>query len=135
MYVKKRYVVGNVQIKILCIPLFHNYDKKMDDDSRNMSIAAYVLPIGWLYAFFASQMCGLRNPFTVFHLRQGFGVNLILVFVWVLFKFVDLWILEQVVWVVMVLSVIYGVLGAKDGKRIYQLFLGKKFDEWFTFVN
>jgi len=111
------------------------YGTKMDDDSINMSIAAYVLPIGWLYAFFASQMCGLRNQFTVFHLRQGFGVNMAMIFVWILFKFVDIWILKQVVWVVVVLSAIYGIIGAKEGKRIYQLLLGRKFDEWFTFVK
>lgn len=107
----------------------------MDNDSKNMAIAAYILPIGWIYAFFASQMCGLRNDFTVFHLRQGFGVNLTMLLVWVIFKFIDLWLVEQLVWVVIVLSIIYGVISARDGRRVYQLFMGKKFDRWFTFVE
>lgn len=100
-----------------------------------MAIAGYVLPIGWLVAFFASDFCKLRNNFVVFHLRQALGVNIMLCLFWGLFKIVNIWLLQQFVGVVCVLSAAYGILAANEGNKRKQPLLGTLFNNLFTFIR
>lgn len=100
-----------------------------------MSMAAYVLPIGWLLAYFVIRFCGLASKFTTFHLRQAFGVNVIIVLLWIILKIIDIWLIQQLVGVVMLLSIAYGVISAREEKCSYQPFLGIMFHNVFTFIR
>lgn len=100
-----------------------------------MSMAAYVLPIGWLLAYFVIRFCGLRSKFTTFHLRQAFGLNVLIVLFWILLKIVNIWLIQQLVGVVMLLSIIYGMVSAHEEKFSYQPFLGIMFHNVFTFIK
>lgn len=119
---------GNNQDKL-------NNKMEIDKNSINMSIVAYILPIGWIYSFIATAMYNGRNGFTVFHLRQAFGLNLIIISFWLLLKIVNLSYFREIIWVLLILNIIYGIAGAYSGRRLYQVFLGKKYDTMFTFIS
>ncbi len=108
----------------------------MDDNaSKNMSVAAYILPFGWIYAFFATDICNLRNPLTVFHLRQGLGLNILLVMGWIATRLADIWILTQIFWIIILIYMIRGIIGARKGEKNAQKPLGNIFHNMFTFIR
>lgn len=107
----------------------------MDNDLKTIAIAAYLTPVGWVVAYIAKSLNAITEPFVIFHLRQGLGLNIIMLLLWITFKFVDLWLIEQLVIVVMVLSMVYGALSAYHGTQRMQLFVGQWFDRWFSFIR
>lgn len=107
----------------------------MDNDLKTISVAAYLTPVGWVVAYIAKSLNAISDSFVVFHLRQGLGLNIVMFLLWILFKFVRLWLVEQLVIVVVVLSMVYGAVSAYNGTRKPQLFVGRLFDRWFRFIR
>ncbi|MCQ2204004.1 MAG: hypothetical protein MJZ15_06140 [Bacteroidales bacterium] len=105
-----------------------------DQDSRNLSTVAYLLPIGFIVAYLVIRFFNYKNDFTTFHLRQSFGVNMLFVVLGLLFKTLDIWVLIQIGAVIYVLTLIYAIIGVREGKRLYVPMLGKIFDGMFTFI-
>lgn len=107
----------------------------MDNDSRNIAVASYITPAGWLVALLVRYFCDAATPFAIFHLRQGLGLNLLLCIAWGVFKFWNIWAVEQIVYVLIIISAIYGISGAVNGRMLYQFPLGRIFEKIFKFVR
>lgn len=107
----------------------------IDQESKNISTTAYILPIGFLVAYAITHICGLQNKFITFHLRQSFGINLLFFIFWLIFNVINVRLLAQIFMVVYVLIAIYAIIGVRNEKRLYLPFTGKMFDETFTFIN
>lgn len=107
----------------------------MDNDSRNIAVASYITPAGWLVALLVRHFCEAGTPFAVFHLRQGLGLNLLLCIAWIVFKFYEFWVVEQIVYVLIIASAIYGIAGAVNERMLYQFPLGRVFEKIFKFVR
>ena len=107
----------------------------MDSDSRNIAVASYITPAGWLVALLIRHICEANTAFAIFHLRQGLGLNLMLCIAWIVFKFFDIWIVEQAVYVLIIISAIYGVVSAINERQKYQIPLGRLFEICFRFIK
>jgi len=106
----------------------------ISSESKTMSAAAYILPIGWCVAFLLVRLFNLQNAFTIFHLRQGFGVNMLFLIFWALFHLFSIWIVIQIALVFYFLTILYLLAGVRGGRRLYTPFVGKFFDAMFTFI-
>lgn len=107
----------------------------MDNDSKNIGIASYITPAGWLVALAIRWVCDVPTPFAIFHLRQGLGLNIFMILSWIIFNIYNLWLVMQIVNVCLIVCAIYGIVGASRGRLFYQIPFGKLFDRYFTFIK
>lgn len=104
--------------------------------SKYISTAAYVLPIGWIVAMVMRKAGRDDSEFTTFHMRQGLGLSIIELLCWVLIhKLIDNIPLDSFVLIVLVYMAWVGIRGTGKGIMRYQPFLGRWFDEKFTFIK
>lgn len=103
--------------------------------SKDISTAAYILPVGWVVAFALRKIGADSSEFTAFHLRQAFGLSLIeIVCYFGLGKGLDSVVVNSIMIIVVFLLVLTGIRGVRKGLMRYQPFLGRCYDRWFTFV-
>lgn len=103
--------------------------------SKDISTAAYLLPVGWVVAYILRRLGADNSEFTAFHLRQAFGLSVVEIICYVgLGKGVDSVILNSALTIVFFVLVVIGIKGARKGLMRYQPFLGRCYDRWFTFV-
>ncbi|MBS1566555.1 MAG: hypothetical protein JST39_19380, partial [Bacteroidetes bacterium] len=57
---------------------------------KNIALLCYLTWIGWIIAFILNSTPGNSNSYTRFHLRQSFGLGLLVILVYLLFSFVGL---------------------------------------------
>lgn len=107
----------------------------MDSDSQNIAVVSYITPAGWIVALIVRLVCNVQTPFAIFHLRQGLGLNIILITLWIIFKIVEIWVIEQIAYILVVISALYGIVSALKGQQKYQIPFGKLFDSCFTFIK
>ncbi len=103
-------------------------------ESKTISTAAYILPIGWAVAYLIVRLFSMQTPFTIFHLRQGLGLNVLFLLFWLLLHIFNIWILIQIALVFYFLLLAYSVAGVRGGRRLYMPLIGKFFDTIFTFI-
>lgn len=107
----------------------------MDQDTRNISIAAYITPVGWIIAFVAQQVCNCHTPFAIFHLRQGLGLALITTLFYVIVSALHLFLLTQFFYLVACAGIIYGLLQVVAEKQKAFPLIGKALNCWFGFIK
>ena len=103
-------------------------------EQKTVSAAAYILPIGWVVAYFIIRMFNLQTLFCIFHLRQGLGLNVLFLLFWLLLHIFHIWILTQIALVLYVLLLVYAIAGVQGNRRLYLPFVGKFFSSIFSFI-
>ncbi len=107
----------------------------MDQDSKNISAAAYITPVGWLIAFAARHICDCATPFALHHLRQGLGFNLLIVVLRFAFDGLDIYVLSQLFSLACVVGVVYFAIGAYNEKAREVRYFSALCDKWLRFVK
>lgn len=104
--------------------------------SKDISAAAYLLPVGWVVAFALRRVGADDTEFTAFHLRQAFGLSLLeLLCYFALCKGVDNVVVNSLLSMIFFYFSYVGFRGVRKGLLRYQPFLGKCYDRWFTFIR
>ncbi len=101
-------------------------------EGKTMAIVSYLTFVGLIIAIIMNLE--KRNPFTLFHIRQMFGLMIMLIFSNLVEQYVNsllgtaFWIISFACWL---FAIYYAI------KEEYKLIpvLGEKFQEWFKNVN
>ncbi len=107
----------------------------MDQDSKNIAVASYILPIGWIIAYVARYICNCRTSFATFHLRQSLGLNVIIFLFRAVFDILNFYIVSQLFSLAMLVIIAYFALNAYNGNKLLIPLVGKMFDNLFTFIK
>lgn len=97
---------------------------------RTLATVAYLTFIGTIVAFFLNEK---KNEFVTFHIRQMFGLIIMLLIANISFGLHPT--LGDVLWVITFAGWAYGLIGAILKKRLSIPFLGEKFQQWFQFIK
>ncbi len=109
---------------------------KTPEYSKDISTAAYVLPIGWAVAYAMRRVGVDGSEFTAFHLRQAFGLSLFEILCYIiLVKGVDSVAVNSALTLIVFSLSFIGVRGVRKGLMRYQPLLGRRFDVWFSFIK
>ena len=104
--------------------------------AKDISTAAYILPVGWLVAYAVRMVGADASEFTAFHLRQAFGLSVFEILCYVLlWRGVDNAVLNSALTVLVFILSFVGVRGVRKGLMRYQPLLGRQFDSWFSFIK
>ena len=101
-------------------------------DGKTLAIISYLTFIGLIIAIIMNLE--KRNPFTLFHIRQMFGLMIMLIFSNLVEQYVNsllgtaFWIITFVCWL---FALFYAI--KEEYKPIPVL--GEKFQEWFKNIN
>lgn len=102
-------------------------------ENTPLSGVAYATVIGWLIAYFASSQ-GL-NDYDRFHIRQAFGLHMTMLFFEILGSFSMVpYVLTRLVWLAYIITMVVLMIQAWRNKRIKIVFLGDRFQQWFSFL-
>lgn len=101
-------------------------------EGKVLAIVSYFTFIGLLIAIVMNLE--KRNPFTSFHIRQMFGLIIMLIISNVTEKYVDSW-LGTIFWIITFISWIYGLYYAVYGEYKEIPYIGGKFQQWFKNIN
>ncbi|RXJ45925.1 DUF4870 domain-containing protein [Gelidibacter gilvus] len=101
-------------------------------EGKTLAIISYLTFVGLIIAIIMNLE--KRNPFTLFHIRQMFGLMIMLIFSNLVEQYVNsllgtaFWIISFACWL---FAIYYAI------KEEYKLIpvLGEKFQEWFKNVN
>ncbi|MCF6294525.1 MAG: hypothetical protein L3J25_02400 [Flavobacteriaceae bacterium] len=99
---------------------------------KTLAIVSYFTFVGLLIAIILNLE--KKNPFTSFHIRQMFGLIIMLIVSNVTEKYIDSW-LGTIFWIITFVSWLYGLFYALQGKYKEIPYLGSKFQEWFRNIN
>jgi hypothetical protein len=86
--------------------------------------------IGWLIAYFGIK--SEKEEYELFHLRQALGLHIV-IFVCEIFSFVLLFLIP-LLWVAYIVTLIILAMKAREGLKTEVPYLGKKFQDWFSFL-
>lgn len=101
-------------------------------DGKTLAIVSYLTFIGLIIAIIMNLE--KRNPFTLFHIRQMFGLMIMLIFSNLVEQYVNsllgtaFWIISFACWL---FAIYYAI---KEEYKLIPVF-GKKFQEWFRNIN
>ena len=99
---------------------------------KTLAIVSYFTFVGLLIALILNLE--KKNPFTSFHIRQMFGLIIMLIVSNITEKYIDSW-LGTSFWIITFVCWLYGLFYALQGEYKEIPFLGSKFQEWFRNIN
>lgn len=99
---------------------------------KTLAIVSYFTFVGLLIAIILNLE--KKNPFTSFHIRQMFGLIIMLIVSNVTEKYIDSW-LGTIFWIITFVCWLYGLFYALQGKYKEIPYLGSKFQEWFRNIK
>ncbi|MBN4047118.1 hypothetical protein JYU05_01075 [bacterium AH-315-P13] len=99
---------------------------------KTLAIVSYFTFVGLLIALILNLE--KKNPFTTFHIRQMFGLIIMLIVSNVTEKYIDSW-LGSSFWIITFVCWLYGLFYALKGEYKEIPYLGAKFQEWFRNIN
>ncbi len=103
---------------------------KTAKEGRTLATVAYLTFIGTIVAFFLNEK---KNAFVTFHIRQMFGLIIMLLLANVAFGIHRT--VGDVLWMITFAGWAYGLIGAIFKKWFSIPWLGDKFQEWFKFLK
>ena len=104
--------------------------QEVEKEKNLRSIVGYMTIIGWIIAYFGVK--SHNDEFELFHLRQALGIHLG-IFVCEIFSFI-FFFLMPLLWIVYIVMLIVLALKAREGIKAEVPYLGKKFQDWFSFL-
>jgi uncharacterized membrane protein len=99
---------------------------------KGLAILSYFTFIGLLIAMVMN--IEKKNPFTSFHIRQMFGLIIMLIISNVTEKYVDSW-LGTAFWFITFICWLHGLYHAIQGEYKEIPYVGAKFQEWFRNIR
>ncbi|WP_420399477.1 hypothetical protein [Flagellimonas sp.] len=101
---------------------------------RSTAIVSYITILGCLIAI--TMNMEPKQAFARFHAKQAFGTHLIYhsLATYLNLTNVDIVMVWGVLWVVYLVAIIYGFIGAINNREGLLPGLGAKFQKWFTFI-
>jgi len=99
---------------------------------KTLAIVSYFTFVGVLIALIMNLE--KKNPFTAFHIRQMFGLIIMLIVSNVTEKYMDSW-LGTILWFITFACWLFGLYHAFQGKYKEIPYIGSKFQEWFRNIN
>ncbi len=101
-------------------------------EGKKLAVISYITFIGLIIAIIKNSE--KRNPFTLFHIRQMFGLMIMLIFSNLVEQYVNS-LLGTAFWTITFACWIFAIYYAI--KEEYKLIpvLGEKFQEWFKNIN
>jgi uncharacterized membrane protein len=112
-------------------------------DSKTLALVSYIFtPIGWLISFF-SYKGQEKNSLVSYHLRQSFGLGLVVIGLWFLQIFLSsaMWSFYwRISWLFGLISLglfilmILGIITASKGEEKPLPLIGKMFEGQFNFI-
>lgn len=101
-------------------------------DGKTLAIVSYLTFIGLIIAIIMNLE--KRNPFTLFHIRQMFGLMIMLIFSNLVEQYVNS-LLGTAFWVITFACWLFAIYYAiKEEYKPIPVF-GEKFQEWFRNIN
>ncbi len=100
-------------------------------EGRTLATVAYLTFVGTIIAFFLND--DKKNPFVLFHLRQMFGLIILLFIANMFFKVNET--IYNILWLISFSGWAYGLFGAVTKKWLAIPFIGEKFQQWFQFIK
>jgi len=104
--------------------------REVEKEKNLRSIVGYMTIIGWLIAYFG--IISKNDEYELFHLRQALGLH-VTIFVCEIFSFL-IFFLIPLLWVVYIAMLIILAMKAREGLKTEIPYLGKKFQDWFSFL-
>ncbi len=104
---------------------------KVANEGRTIATIAYITFIGTFIAF--SMNLEKKNSFARFHIRQMFGLIILLMLSMAFYRVNEL--LGDITWVISFLCWAMGLYGAITKKELAVPLIGPLFQRWFTFVQ
>lgn len=105
-------------------------------NNKTVSIVSYVILIGWLIAYFAGR--DNADNFAKYHLKQGFGLIIfafaLAILLRIIIQFTGIYFLLVIELISPGLMVI-GIINAANGVEKPLPFIGKMFENKFTFIG
>jgi|AP45_3_1055517.scaffolds.fasta_scaffold138202_2 uncharacterized membrane protein len=99
---------------------------------KTLAIVSYFTFVGVLIALIMNLE--KKNPFTTFHIRQMFGLIIMLIVSNVTEKYMDSW-LGTILWFITFGCWLFGLYCAYKGEYKEIPYIGRKFQEWFRNIN
>lgn len=101
-------------------------------DGKTLAIVSYLTFIGLIITIIMNLE--KRNPFTLFHIRQMFGLMIMLIFSNLVEQYVNS-LLGTAFWVITFACWLFAIYYAiKEEYKLIPVF-GEKFQEWFRNIN
>lgn len=105
----------------------------VEEEGKVTAIVAYLTLIGALIAIFMNLEP--KNPFARFHIRQAFGLHLLLWAMGIVLGNFDLWMIHASYLLLFFALWVYGFSGAIRCKWNSIPIAGPWFRKWFTFIQ
>lgn len=99
---------------------------------KSFAIIAYITFVGMIIAYFMNKE--EKYEFATWHIKNMFGLFLILIISQVSFSYVNE-LLGDVLWWIALASWVFGLIMAAMNKKKGIPILSEKFQAWFTFLN
>lgn len=102
------------------------------DNGKTIGMVAYLTFIGWIIAFVMHS--NNKTEFGAFHIRQGLGLLILYVLVWVLNIILAIAEIPLLPWILLIGVIVLWVLafaGAVQGEKKLIPGLGAQFQDWF----
>lgn len=107
-----------------------DYNKK----GKTTAIVAYITLIGTIIAMFMNQEPN-KNQFASFHIRQAFGLWVTFYLFIAIANIFRSGMIHFAFYIFCIVLIIYGLITAAKEEQKEVPFLGKYFQEWFTFIK
>lgn len=104
-----------------------------EKEGRTTAIIAYLTLVGGLIAIFMNLEP--KHPFARFHIRQAFGLHLLLWAMGIILGNFDFWMIHAAYLLLFFALWGYGFAGAVQGKWFSIPVIGPWFQKWFTFIQ
>lgn len=107
--------------------------------NKTLAILSYVTIIGWLVSFFSNKDKTPKNSLVVYHLKQGFGIFVVSLVFSIALNIVAtvvpalsfLGLISYAFFIFMIL----GIINANNGQEKPIPFIGKMFENKFSFIS
>ncbi|UAB80761.1 hypothetical protein INR76_11665 [Marixanthomonas sp. SCSIO 43207] len=100
--------------------------------AKTKAIIAYMTFVGTLIAFFINK--DNKHEFTTWHIKNMFGLLLLLIISQVTQAYVDL-LFGEILWLIAFVLWVFSLIMAILNKKQAIPYFSDKFQEWFTFLD
>lgn len=108
-------------------------DENTIEEGKTLGLVAYLTLFGTLIAFFMNKDKG--NPFTSFHIRQGFGLGMLYIIIAFVISSFDNMMISMSFWIFFSVLYMYGIFSAITGKLNKIPMLGEFFQKAFKNIG
>lgn len=100
--------------------------------AKTKAIIAYMTFVGTLIAFFINK--DNKHEFTTWHIKNMFGLLLLLIISQVTQAYIDL-LFGEILWLIAFVLWVFSLIMAILNKKQAIPYFSDKFQEWFTFLD